>query len=133
MLYTAANPYLHMIMCPLGVYPPFVRLGRGSRGELVGVLLGPGREVDLGLGSLESAAQAELRVDTLNTVGGVDVLDQHDLVASGTTLTRDDGGRGKEVLPDLYTPRKKKLVTGTRLHGLGQINLRGTSGYRTWR
>lgn len=33
-------------------------------------------------------------------MGGVDVLDQSDLEASGTALARDDGGVGKEVLPD---------------------------------
>ena len=53
------------------------------------------------LGSLESARKTELGVDTLDTVGRVDVLDHGDLVASGGTLTRDDGGVGKEVFPDL--------------------------------
>lgn len=33
-------------------------------------------------------------------MGGVDVLDQGDLEASSTTLARDDGGVGQEVLPD---------------------------------
>lgn len=66
---------------------------------------------DLGLGgredglcgllcSLESTRKTELGVDTLDTVGRVDVLDHGDLVASGGTLTGDDGGVGKEVFPD---------------------------------
>lgn len=61
-----------------------------------------GREGGLsgGLGGAKSA-EAELSVDALDTVGGVDVLDHGDLVASGGTLTRDDGGVGKEELPDL--------------------------------
>jgi len=51
--------------------------------------------------SLESARETELGVDTLDTVGRVDVLDHGDLVAGGGTLTGDDGRVGKEVFPDL--------------------------------
>ena len=50
---------------------------------------------------LQSGGQGELGRDTLNTVGRVDVLDQGDLVAGGSALTGDDGGVGKEELPDL--------------------------------
>jgi hypothetical protein len=42
----------------------------------------------------------ELGLNTIDSVGGVDVLDQSDLEASGRTLARDNGGGGKEVLPD---------------------------------
>jgi hypothetical protein len=61
------------------------------------------REIILagGLAGFESALQAELAVDTLNTVGRVDVLDQCQLVAGGTTLSGGDGAVGEEVLPDL--------------------------------
>lgn len=34
-------------------------------------------------------------------MGRVDVLDQSELVAGGTSLTGDDGGVGEEELPDL--------------------------------
>jgi hypothetical protein len=61
------------------------------------------REVVLtsGLAGFESALQTELAVDTLDTVGRVDVLDQCKLVAGGTTLAGGDGAVGEEVLPDL--------------------------------
>ena len=49
----------------------------------------------------QRSGKAELGVDTLNAVRGVDVLDQGDLVASRGALARDDGGVCKEVLPDL--------------------------------
>ena len=45
--------------------------------------------------------ETELGVDALDTVGRVDVLDHGDLVASGRTLSRDDGRVGKEVFPNL--------------------------------
>ena len=54
-----------------------------------------------GFASIEGTLKAELAVDTLNTVRGVDVLDQSDLVASGATLARGDGAVGEEVFPDL--------------------------------
>lgn len=37
-------------------------------------------------------------------MGRVDVLDQGELVAGGTTLAGDDGGVGEEELPDLKGP-----------------------------
>lgn len=40
-------------------------------------------------------------VHALNSVLGVDVLDQSDLVAGCATLARDDGAVCKEVLPNL--------------------------------
>jgi len=54
-----------------------------------------------GNGSCESARKVELRFDTLNTVGRVDVLDESDLVAGCGTLSGDDGRVREEVLPDL--------------------------------
>lgn len=61
------------------------------------------REVVLagGLTGIKSTLQAELAVDTLDTVGRVDVLHQCQLVACGTTLSGGDGAVGEEVLPDL--------------------------------
>ena len=47
--------------------------------------------------------QVELRRNALHTVSRIDILDQSDLVASRTTLSRHDGRVGKEVLPDLDT------------------------------
>lgn len=52
-------------------------------------------------GGLAGSGEAVLRVNTLNTVGGVDVLDEGDLPAGSTTLAGSDGGGSKEVLPDL--------------------------------
>lgn len=52
-------------------------------------------------GSLASSGKAVLGVDTLNTVGGVDVLDEGNLPAGSTTLAGSDGGGSQEVLPDL--------------------------------
>ena len=51
-------------------------------------------------GGLAGTSETELGVDTLNTVGRVDVLDQGELPAGGTALARSDGGGSKEVLPD---------------------------------
>ena len=42
----------------------------------------------------------KLGLDTINTVGRVNVLDESDLEASSTALAGDDGGVGKEELPD---------------------------------
>lgn len=53
------------------------------------------------LGSCHSAEQSVLVVNTLDTVSRVDVLDESDLEAGGTTLAGDDGGVSKEVFPDL--------------------------------
>jgi hypothetical protein len=49
----------------------------------------------------ESALEIELGVDTLNTVDSVEILHQSDLITSGRTLARDDGGAGEEEFPDL--------------------------------
>lgn len=51
-------------------------------------------------GGLAGASEGELVVNTLNTVGGVDVLDEGKLPAGSTTLAGGDGRRSKEVLPD---------------------------------
>ena len=55
----------------------------------------------LGPAGLERTREGELGVDTLNTVGGVDVLDEGDLEAGSRTLTRRNGGVGEEEFPDL--------------------------------
>lgn len=52
-------------------------------------------------GGLAGSGEAVLRVDTLNTVGGVDVLDEGDLPAGSTTLAGSDGGGSQEVFPNL--------------------------------
>jgi hypothetical protein len=51
--------------------------------------------------SLTGTLEAVLRIDTLDTVSGVDVLDKGELPACGTTLAGGDGRRGQEVFPDL--------------------------------
>lgn len=67
--------------------------------ELRGIGLLPGLEVDLS--GAKRSRKSELSVDALNTVSGVDVLDQDNLVAGSTTLSGYDGRVGEEVLPDL--------------------------------
>lgn len=52
-------------------------------------------------GCLAGSGKTVLRVDTLNPVSGVDVLDKGDLPAGSTTLAGSNGGGSKEVLPDL--------------------------------
>lgn len=52
--------------------------------------------------SLTSTREAVLRVDTLDTVSRVDILDKSELPTSSTTLTRCNGRRSQEVLPDLF-------------------------------
>lgn len=56
---------------------------------------------DVGDGSFTGSSEAVLRVDALDTVGGVDVLNEGELPASGTALAGGNGRVGKEVLPDL--------------------------------
>lgn len=86
-----------------GFDPPQIRSTFGSGISPLQVLLD---DVGLGEGTstvnsvLASSGKAVLSVDTLNTVGGVDVLDKGELPASGTTLARGDGGGSKEVLPN---------------------------------
>lgn len=73
---------------PLQVLLNDVGLGEGAVGTLDGGLAGTGK--------------TKLGLDTINTVGRVDVLDEGELPAGGTTLAGGDGGRSKEVLPDLW-------------------------------
>lgn len=68
--------------------------------------------LQIALEILESTRQVELGVDALNSVSRVDVLDQGDLEASGATLSGDDGGVGKEVLPDLCRDAVSAKETG---------------------
>lgn len=53
------------------------------------------------LAGLERTAEAVCVVNSFNTVGRVDVLNEGDLVASRRTLAGDDGAVGEEELPDL--------------------------------
>jgi hypothetical protein len=52
-------------------------------------------------GSLARRGQTVLRVDALNPVGGVDVLDKRDLEAGRATLAGGDGRVSQEIFPDL--------------------------------
>lgn len=78
---------------PLQVLLDDVGLGEGAVGTLDGGLTGTGK--------------TELGLDTINTVGRVDVLDEGELPAGRTTLAGGDGGRSKEVLPDLWNEVSK--------------------------
>lgn len=53
------------------------------------------------LASLQRTAQTIGIVNALDTVSGVDVLDEGDLVAGSGTLAGDDGAVGEEEFPDL--------------------------------
>lgn len=55
-----------------------------------------------GFAGLESSREGELGADAFDAVSRVHVLDKGDLVAGCGALTRDDGGVGKEVFPDLF-------------------------------
>lgn len=54
--------------------------------EQVRVLLSPRLEINFLCGGLESAFEAVLAWNALDTVSGVDVLDEDNLPAGGTTL-----------------------------------------------
>lgn len=53
------------------------------------------------LRSLECPSKGVLSGDALDTVGGIDVLDECDLPAGSGSLTRDDGRVREEIFPDL--------------------------------
>lgn len=57
--------------------------------------------LNLGLEGIESTGEVVLRLDAVDTVGGVEVLDERDLEACSSALAGSDGRRGKEVFPDL--------------------------------
>lgn len=56
--------------------------------------------------SFTGRIKAELGLDAFNTVSRVDVLDEGELPAGGTTLAGSDGGGGQEVFPNLCTTRQ---------------------------
>jgi hypothetical protein len=56
---------------------------------------------NLGLGGGKGRRQAVLRVDAVDAVHGVEVLDTGDLEARRAALARGDRGVGEEVFPDL--------------------------------
>jgi hypothetical protein len=56
---------------------------------------------NLGLSGGKGRRQAVLRVDAVDAVHGVEVLDARDLEARRAALARGDRGVGEEVFPDL--------------------------------
>ena len=72
-------------------------------GELDSVVLSPGLQVSPGVS--KRAGKSLLSGDALNPVVGVDVLGEDNLVARGAALAGNDGGVGKEELPDLTTQK----------------------------
>lgn len=72
--------------------------GKGGGGD--DVVLGAPR-LDVSLRVVVSSRQVKLAGNTLNSVGRVDVLDQHNLEAGSRALSRCDGGVGQKVLPNL--------------------------------
>lgn len=53
-------------------------------------------------GSGKSTGETELGAVAVDTVGRVQVLDDHDLEAGGATLAGSNDGPGEEEFPDLY-------------------------------
>lgn len=93
-----------------------LRPAKACRAVLHPLLLA-GRESVLALllASVQRTTEAVGVVDTLDTVCGVDVLDQRDLVASGGTLAGDNGAVSKEELPDLRITMLANHTTFTYL------------------
>lgn len=56
---------------------------------------------ELGLASSKGRRQAELRLDTIDTVNSVQVLDEGDLETCSGSLTRGNRGVSEEVFPNL--------------------------------
>lgn len=91
------------------VYPPLYQgdfsitgcLLNRDAGELDSVVLSPGLQVSPGVS--KSTGKSLLSGDALHPVIGVDVLGENNLVARGAALAGNDGGVGKEELPDLAT------------------------------
>lgn len=75
---------------------------------------------------LASGIKTELVVNTLDTVGGVDVLDKGDLPAGSTTLAGGDGRSSQEVFPDL-----KRRISSSTYITWSNVYLRGTISFRT--
>lgn len=75
--------------------------------DILDLLLQAARHVFSSMGhsadfrSCQSALEAELRRHAFDTMRGVDVFHEHDLVARCRALPRHDGGVGEEVFPDL--------------------------------
>jgi hypothetical protein len=66
--------------------------------------------------------QAKLTGDTLDSVLGVEILDQHNLVACCTALSGDDGRAGKEVLPYLRAKNQQlRLRVSIQTMQLGEL------------
>lgn len=65
---------------------------------------------------LASTRETELGLDSLDTVGGVDVLDESELPAGCAALAGDDCGVGEEVFPD---PEPSLAIFGFNLVAVG--------------
>lgn len=78
--------------------------------------------------SSESALDAELRADAVDTVDGVEVLVHEDLEAGGAALARGDDGPGEEEFPDLLGEGGTRLVCDL----LGGESILGEMGIRTY-
>jgi hypothetical protein len=97
------------------------------RAQSVNLLLVNGRDMGLGEsavthvvdGGLTGALEAVLGVNTLNTVGGVDVLDEGQLPAGSASLAGGDGRVGQEVLPDLRNRKPSSQSCSTCIMNCG--------------
>lgn len=86
---------------PIGVRLSAITL-QELRGSLDIVLSSPRLKVSTAV--VKSTVKVELGLNTINTMSRVDVLNHGDLEASSTALAGDDGGVGKEELPDAEPP-----------------------------
>lgn len=71
-------------------------------------------------GGLAGALEAVLGVNTLNTVRGVDVLDEGQLPAGSASLAGDDGRVCQEVLPDLRNGKPSSQLCSTCIMNCGE-------------
>ena len=61
-------------------------------------------------GSGKCTSKTELGAVAVDTVSGVQVLDDHDLEAGGATLAGSNDGPSKEEFPDLQVVSTKQIV-----------------------
>jgi len=74
-----------------------------------------------GFAGLESPRKGELGADAFDAVSRVHVLDKGDLVASCGALTRNDGGVGKEIFPDLFVLDAIRKRSGDQTYSVPSV------------
>lgn len=62
----------------------------------------------------ECRGETKLSWYAFDTMGGVNILDHRELIASGTSFTGNDGGIGEEEFPNLQEPSVTTLYQHTQ-------------------